>query len=153
MKLSRLFAALSLAACASACAEDETLKDQLQGGWVAVVGDDYARGWTFEGDGIERKDILLLDDGSLGMEIHTGRFTLQGNRLSWTWLSTSCEEYAIDDTVKVVVRGDTLQMTSLDGSWLLDRPEDVESDTPGVAFRFGCVHNDGTFEARSVKKL
>lgn len=88
------------------------------------------------------------------MEIHTGRYTVEDDRIAWTWLSTSCEEYAENDNAKVIFGKNSLNLVSLSGSLFLERPPKSDDDESlGAVIKFGCLHPDGTFEQRGVKKL
>ena len=136
-----LLAAL-LAGCGGDTKSDE---ERLQGTWVYEEDDGICSlALVFDGDKFTTYDSCVLEDDSIGMEVESGPFTVDGDEFTWTSESSSCEDADRNpETVRFeLVSGDKLRLTTPDGIVVLERKK--SRPTTGQA-EFGCWDEDGYF--------
>jgi hypothetical protein len=128
------------------------LADEVQGNWVSESGEyECAMILNFEGDAMEWKEACDFDDGSIGVEIYTGTFAVEGERVAWTWGSGSCEDADQTGSAKVIVQGDRLTLVTASGAQVFARVKVGDGDGSGTGkLEFGCFDDDDNFDSHDI---
>ena len=150
---------LLAASVATGCGDDgESPQERLQGNWVGETSDAVcARVLTVEGKMIELKLLCELEDGSLGLEVHTGTFTATDSEIEWRFERSTCADPGLrpesPDTVRYSFVGDSLRLIMDYGAIVLKPVEEPTGSVGSAEYEFGCYDADDYFEPAPIEDI
>jgi hypothetical protein len=136
------------------CGDDEA-EPSLVGDWL-VAGDgpyDCAYGLSFDEDGTYvEATICTLEEGSLGVEVYTGTYVANGEKLALKQTHGSCPEAEPGTlNLRYELAGDDLRLGNAEATVVMSRAEGGDV-TGGVAV-YGCYAQDGAFTPQPISEL
>jgi len=158
-KIALAFAVSLLLACGS---EDSpatlppTSNQAIDGTWLYLTSSvNGAIELTFTGGNFHLRALEALTDGTFGVQLDGGTYTLSGSILSLTRTSSSCSGLTVTSkttgTETVIRQGNSLTITSSTNQTVLQ----LETSPPTCmdTATIGCFVSDTSFQAHPVMQL
>lgn len=129
--------------------------DQLVGTWIYEISSNAAVRVKFDGSNFEQNVISLLTDGTYGMSINQGTYTVAGDTISLRLKSSSCQgvEPITSNTSSWTFTRDGTALSINNGKSYTTYQLKTAPPTGTGSAAIGCFKSDDTFVAHSASPV